>query len=225
MAAQNDSKTSLPPYVYIIRTLIWALVVLVVVYFIFNFNNSRPGRNQQTYVQDVTIMRIMEFKFGLLAATTQASNGPQAASGAEAVESVNKLAQQFEGAKLQGSRILWVDDHPDNNVYERQSLSALGIGFDKATSTDEALKLLDKNHYDLVISDFKRADDPQGGQTLTEDLQRRKGSPPIIIYSGGWTPEFEDAMKKHGAYGETNQVLTLFQMVVNVLQNRKSASS
>jgi hypothetical protein len=28
--------------------------------------------------------------------------------------------------KLAGARILWVDDHPDNNVYERSALAALG---------------------------------------------------------------------------------------------------
>ncbi|MFL6354136.1 MAG: hypothetical protein ACJ74Z_20105, partial [Bryobacteraceae bacterium] len=38
--------------------------------------------------------------------------------------------------------ILWVDDRPDNNVYERRAFEPLGITFTLATSTDQALELL-----------------------------------------------------------------------------------
>ncbi|MEO1402601.1 MAG: hypothetical protein AAFV72_15335 [Cyanobacteria bacterium J06635_1] len=37
------------------------------------------------------------------------------------------------------SSVLWVDDRPNNNIYERQALKALGASFVLATSTDEAL--------------------------------------------------------------------------------------
>ncbi len=38
------------------------------------------------------------------------------------------------------STVLWVDDNPNNNSYERQALEALGVSFVLAISTDEALK-------------------------------------------------------------------------------------
>jgi len=50
--------------------------------------------------------------------------------------------------KLDSSRVLWVDDRPDNNGYERAALQALGISFDLSLSTDDALKKLQASSYD-----------------------------------------------------------------------------
>src|SRR5262245_3013464 len=46
---------------------------------------------------------------------------------------------ELVNAALNGAAVLWVDDHPSNNAYERQVLVALGIRFDLATTTAEAL--------------------------------------------------------------------------------------
>jgi CheY-like chemotaxis protein len=43
---------------------------------------------------------------------------------------------------LAGKSILWVDDRPANNIYERQAMEALGIRFTISTSTEEALQML-----------------------------------------------------------------------------------
>ena len=40
--------------------------------------------------------------------------------------------------------ILWVDDHPDNNVYERQAFESMGLRFSLALSTREALRCLQR---------------------------------------------------------------------------------
>jgi len=81
---------------------------------------------------------------------------------------------------------------------------------------------LEKAKFDLVISDFCRRDDARGGATLIEDLKNVANAPPIIIYSSGFTESREAELKKLGAFGETNQALTLFQMVVNALQHHQS---
>src|SRR5258707_8804977 len=37
------------------------------------------------------------------------------------------------------NHVLWVDDRPENNVYERQAFEAVGLKFSLALSTDDAL--------------------------------------------------------------------------------------
>jgi hypothetical protein len=40
------------------------------------------------------------------------------------------------------NQILWVDDRPENNVYERQAMESMGLQFTLALSTSEALDVL-----------------------------------------------------------------------------------
>jgi hypothetical protein len=43
------------------------------------------------------------------------------------------------------NRILWVDDNPDNNIYERRAFEAVGLKLVLATSTAEALNIIQAN--------------------------------------------------------------------------------
>ena len=54
--------------------------------------------------------------------------------------------------KLQQSNVLWVDDYPENNLYERRALEALGIHIDLANDSQDALRKLSHKEYDLVAS-------------------------------------------------------------------------
>ena len=81
--------------------------------------------------------------------------------------------------EVQGARILWVDDRPENNVFERRSLEALGIRFDMSTSTDDALTRLAVASFDAVISDMERPADPQAGYTLLDALRQRRDRTPF----------------------------------------------
>ena len=47
------------------------------------------------------------------------------------------------------STVLWVDDNPNNNSYERQALEALGVSFVLAISTDEALKKISRQRFEI----------------------------------------------------------------------------
>jgi CheY-like chemotaxis protein len=63
---------------------------------------------------------------------------------------------------------LWVDDFPNNNIYERQALEALGVNFVLATSTEEALKKISRQRFDAIISDMGRPPDSRAGYTLLD---------------------------------------------------------
>jgi CheY-like chemotaxis protein len=113
-----------------------------------------------------------------------------------------------------GSKVLWVDDRPKNNVYERQALEALGVSFVLALSTDEALEKLARQKFDAIISDMGRPSDPQAGYTLLEHLRANGDRTPFIIYAGSRAPEHQAESRRRGAVGCTNQPSELLEMVL-----------
>jgi CheY-like chemotaxis protein len=119
--------------------------------------------------------------------------------------------------KAEGTRILWVDDRPENNVFERRSLEALGIQFDLSRSTDDALRRLTTTHYDAVISDMGRPPDRRAGYTLLDSMRQRGNRIPTIIYARSKEPEQVEEAKRHGAVGTTNRAEELFELVLSVV--------
>ncbi|MCY7276286.1 MAG: response regulator [Phormidesmis sp. CAN_BIN44] len=112
------------------------------------------------------------------------------------------------------SKVLWVDDHPDNNSYARQSLEALGIVFELATSTEEALEKLSRQRFDAIISDMGRPPDPRAGYTLLDKLRSMGDQTPFIIYAGSNAPQHIAEARRRGAIGSTNNASDLFEMVL-----------
>jgi CheY-like chemotaxis protein len=115
------------------------------------------------------------------------------------------------------STVLWVDDCPNNNIYERQALEALGVSFVLATSTEEALKKISRQRFDAIISDMGRPPDPRAGYTLLDQLRSSGDQTPFIIYAGSRNPEHVAEARRHGAIGCTNNANQLFEMVLSTL--------
>lgn len=59
-------------------------------------------------------------------------------------------------------RLLWVDDHPSNNSYERRAFERIGVGVKEVTSTADALRELvtDAWTYDVIVTDLRRGTRP-----------------------------------------------------------------
>jgi CheY-like chemotaxis protein len=123
--------------------------------------------------------------------------------------------------RLQGSRILWVDDRPGNNVFEKQALEALGIQVDISTSTEDTLAMLSRRPYDLVISDMGRPPDALAGYTLLDRLRRAGNNIPFVIYASSRAPEHVREAREHGAIGCTNLPQELVEMVTTALTPRR----
>lgn len=115
------------------------------------------------------------------------------------------------------STVLWVDDRPNNNVHERQSLEALGVNFVLSTSTEDALQKLNNRTFDAIISDMGRPPDPHAGYTLLDRLRAKGDRTPFIIYAGSRTAEHQEETKRHGGLGCTNRPDELFEMVLSAL--------
>jgi CheY-like chemotaxis protein len=115
------------------------------------------------------------------------------------------------------STVLWVDDNPNNNSYERQALEALGVSFVLALSTDEALNKISRQRFDAIISDMGRPPDSRAGYTLLDKLRSNGDQTPFIIYAGSRDPEHVAESRSRGAIGCTNNPNELFEMILFAL--------
>ena len=155
----------------------------------------------------------------LVAATVSrpdAATTPQAAA-REAAEVVTETVNARTIRRARGATILWVDDNPNNNTYERQSLEALGVSFVLATSTDDALTKIAARKFDAVISDMGRPPDARAGYTLLDKLRASGNQTPFVIYAGSNAPEHKAEAIRHGAIGCTNRASELFEYVLRAL--------
>lgn len=109
--------------------------------------------------------------------------------------------------------ILWVDDRPSNNLFERQALAALGFRFVLSTSTEDALSRLKQQSFDVIISDMGRPPDSQAGYTLLDAVRNAGVRTPFFIYAGSRAAEHRAEAAKRGAQGVTNRPDELFDMV------------
>jgi DNA-binding response OmpR family regulator len=79
--------------------------------------------------------------------------------------------------------ILWIDDHPANNRLEIALFKERRLAVHLAQNTEDALKLLAVNHYDLVLSDLGRGEDRLAGLKMTQEMKQRGMKVPVIIYT------------------------------------------
>lgn len=115
------------------------------------------------------------------------------------------------------SIVLWVDDHPENQTFERQALQALGIRVIQAPSTETALQILSSQKFDVIISDMSRPPDNRAGYTLLDALRQRGDDTPFIIYSSSGSMEHKQEARARGAFGSTNRVTELYEYVLSAI--------
>ena len=115
------------------------------------------------------------------------------------------------------NQILWVDDRPENNTYERQAMEAMGLTFTLALSTDEALRALSTRRFAAIISDMGRKEGPREGYKLLEMLRTQDKSTPFFVYAGSNAPSHRQEASLRGAQGSTNIAENLIEMVTRSL--------
>ena len=107
------------------------------------------------------------------------------------------LRNAIEDSK--GSRILWIDDHPEEILGERRILRALGVEVLSAKNSNSAKSLLEEdNDFDIIISDMQRKSDPEsewgryGGIEYIKKLRGERdpvsANLPVIFYTA-YRPE------------------------------------
>jgi len=115
-------------------------------------------------------------------------------------------------------KILWVDDSHDNNIYERKAFESQGITIDiRATNTEEALKLLNDNEYEAIISDMHRREGEEEGYVLLEAIRDRNIKTPFFIYTGYSTAADRETIRQKDGQGITAMPDELYEMVMDVI--------
>jgi CheY-like chemotaxis protein len=179
-----------------------------------------------THVGDMTVKQLEELIVGavsLAAATTKSEGGgatPEeisriAKGAADSVVEGIKVAKRtaHTSAESWQKHILWVDDRPDNNTYERRAFESVGLEFTLALSTNEALEILSRERFAAIISDMGRQEGPREGYVLLDALRKDGDQTPFFIYAGSSSPEHKREAQEHGAQGSTSDPQELFSMV------------
>jgi hypothetical protein len=123
---------------------------------------------------------------------------------------------QLVHSVLQGANVLWVDDQPDGNFYERLAFSELGVQIELALSTDELVGFLKKKQYHAIISDMARGGIDNEGVQMLGTLPA--GSPPVVFY----TLRLDKSLgTPAGAFGITNRPDELMHLLLDMLERTR----
>ena len=134
------------------------------------------------------------------------------------VESARRSTHtQVPGGDGWRRQILWVDDRPENNTYERKAFEALGLRFTLALSTDEAFQRLANDKFAAIISDMGRKEGPREGYVLLDRLRDQGDQTPLFFYAASNSPEHKKETAQHKGQGCTNNAQELFEMVTKQL--------
>lgn len=132
-------------------------------------------------------------------------------------DAVNRMKNNL--ALFEGIKILWIDDVPENNMNERKMFRQLKTEIEFALDTEEALRLLRRKDFDLILSDISRNNNNKAG---LEFLKEYEDAPmekrPVIFYVGVFDPALGTP---GGAFGITNRPDELVHYVMDVLERGK----
>lgn len=184
------------------------------------FSLKAPGLEASAKIQQIEAAAALG---AAVASHASVGQGEAASSSARDVAGalVGALPDARAQRRIEGALVLWVDDRPDNNRYERQALEALGVHTEISTSTEDAIEKLAQRTYDVVVSDMGRPPDSRAGYTLLDRLRRDGNAVPFVIYAASRDPEHVRESREHGAIGCTNRADELFSMVTQAIAARR----
>lgn len=85
-------------------------------------------------------------------------------------------------ATIYGSRILWIDNHPNNVTAERRCLRSFGVNITAVRSSEAAQNMLENdNDFDLLISDIGRTGDSLTAIKKKDGLKENREGVNFII--------------------------------------------
>lgn len=119
---------------------------------------------------------------------------------------------------LEGTKILWVDDVPDNNLNESKMFGQLKVEIQFSTNTDEAIDIIKRRNFDVIISDMARGDKADAGIQFLNRLLEMQKQIPVIFYVGIFNPKLG---VPPGAFGITNRPDELLHLVLDALERKK----
>jgi len=221
-------------FITLVQTIAWpAIVVFILVYF---------GVPLKKFLSDMAEFQLKAGATGieasakrqqveaaaLLGAATAAKQGqiegelpvPKEDQAREIAKVVSQAAKPKAESKLLGASILWVDNHPGKDTFERKAMEVFGVHFTDSGATEDALEKIRTSKFDVIISDMNRPPDPQAGYTLLEEKQKLGDDTPFIIYAGSSRPDHKAEARQRGAFGNAGNPQELLLLVLYALRSR-----
>jgi CheY-like chemotaxis protein len=160
MAEKSDNEQRSPAWIDLLKlipSLLWVLLAIIGFLLL-----------SRTILDAIEQREISEIKIGVLQlklsdqeadiARLDIKKDDGGLLGTEDFAPVNERFKRI-AKQVMGANVLWVDDTPLNNLYERRAMSAYGLRIDTARSTKEALEALRAANYDVVITNMGRKHD------------------------------------------------------------------
>ena len=173
----------------------------------------------------------MEFAEAKVAQAVRGSGESPQVVGSVAQRSVVGRMQRNQDL-LAKARILWVDDHPENNEAIVDLLQEYGAIVEMPQTNSAALALLEGSHYDVLVSDVGRDDEGAGsdlkGVELAEEVYRRWRQP-MVLFTARFDPttlpdwsleerlELTERLQK-SVFGRTDRIDELLHYMMDCLE-------
>lgn len=138
----------------------------------------------------------------------------------EAFGNITEVNSKLKTSKPSNNLILWVDDNPTNNRYERSTLESLGFVIEEALTTKEALEKIKTKTYAVILSDRGRKEGKEAGFDLLKKIRLKDKVTPYFIYTITNAPEVKEMAIREGAQGLTNNPAELVEMVTGYISMR-----
>ncbi|MCG9728252.1 winged helix-turn-helix domain-containing protein [Shewanella sp. Isolate13] len=117
-------------------------------------------------------------------------------------------------------RILWVDDHPENNLVEKAYFEQKNIGVYNTVTSQEALMLLSMYNYQTVISDMGRHGDSLAGLKLLQAIRAEGNNTPFYLYTYVESPGLVDAIYESGGQAVVLDSESLYKLVLSQVEQQ-----
>jgi CheY-like chemotaxis protein len=198
----------------------WGFIAVVVVAVLIVFKPALMrfiDRTGEVQIKKGDIEVVIKAGIELAKAEARRSGGPLTD---EEISEIAEEANKTNISKIHEKTILWVDDTPSNNRYEIKAFQQIGINVVTVANGEEALNYITKNKVDVIISDFKRANDPRfAGYGLFDELKQQDKNIPYVIYSASSNPQYRADSKSRGLIDQTNRAVELFSAVMSSIVN------
>ena len=111
-------------------------------------------------------------------------------------------------------RLLWVDDHPNNNQIEKAYFEEHNITVYQVTSSEAALTSLALYQYSAIISDMGRDGEVLAGLNLLRTIRERGNHTPFLMYTIVLTQAQQTLLDKYQGQGVAVEPDKLHQLVL-----------
>lgn len=152
----------------------------------------------------------------------QVENLQQAAASA-ATQLVPQASRRLETLV----KVLWVDDHPQNNIglqYAFQALGVVVICIDSNAGISEAFAT--SGGFDVVITDMyrdairDRPAEPEAGLQTVSIIRSQHSGVPVVIYAGGYSSAHANEPVSAPVIADTNDTQRVFTIVADIAAKR-----